>query len=82
MFSSASKKSFPNCCRFSNRPMRPDSPKQASSMYSISSQTNSSQILDMSMASSSRSGVSQAAMEEIASFEKFIKEYFDKAARP
>ena len=46
-----------------------------------SSQPNTDIIPDASLASASGSGVSQAAME-IASFEKFIKEYFDKAARP
>lgn len=46
------------------------------------SQATSSNIPDVSMASASGSGVSQEGREDIASFEKFVKEYFDKAARP
>ena len=45
-----------------------------------SSETNANNITDASMAVN-QYGVNQAEME-IASFEKFIKEYFDKAARP
>ena len=46
------------------------------------SQATSSNIPDVSMPSSAVSGVSQAGRDDIATFEKFVKEYFDKAARP
>ena len=54
-----------------------DSSQSSQSTGSSRKSSNSSNISDCSLTSAAKSEISQAALEEIAAFEKFISEYFD-----
>ena len=55
-----------------------DSSQSSQSTGSSRKSSNSSNISDCSLTSAAKSEISQAALEEIAAFEKFISEYFDQ----
>ena len=56
-----------------------DSSQSSQSTGSSRKSSNSSNISDCSLTSAAKLEISQAALEEIAAFEKFISEYFDSS---
>ena len=62
----------------SSRSLGSTSTDSSQSSQSSRKSSNSSNLSDCSLTSAAKSEISQAALEEIAAFEKFISEYFDQ----